>query len=323
MGRSASRVLVALAALAVLLLPVATAVTGPDVARSEVTGAARLADHAGYLLVLGDGTLVARETITARLPAGPTGLRRAWDTSDPAHASARLVPRDVVVELDGTRLDTDLTWQGGRRFRVATSETSVDAGTHVFSITYLVDGALGPGPGGGSLLRWDVVPRGWGTPIDRAGTRIALPRPADEVRCRAGAVSCEADGVGTDVVTLGATSLAAGTAMSARVWLAGAPPDRLAVPWPRGLDPVLGHDLRGLAVTVAASLLAVVAGHRLERRVPGRRRGTARALVTACAVALVALGLVVRPSGVLLPLAALVVGAAGLLARGTAQQPVR
>src|SRR5207237_837269 len=83
---------------------------------------------------------------------------------------------NISVTLDGHSEPMELSWQQGRRYRVAkigSADRLLDPGTHVYVIKYTIAGALGPASAGndlsgswtdtssGSTFYWNVVPGGW------------------------------------------------------------------------------------------------------------------------------------------------------------------
>src|SRR5215212_268618 len=121
------------------LVPTTETVSGPD--------PVRISDYTADYVVTADGDLVAKEQITAEFPGGRHGIFRFWDLTDPSDRHVRLIPKGIKVELDGGSVPFDLQWKKGRHFRVAKigdPDSFVAPGTHVYTITYRIDGALAP-----------------------------------------------------------------------------------------------------------------------------------------------------------------------------------
>lgn len=230
--------------------------------------------YAADFLVVADGGLVGKETVTAQFPAGRHGIYRYWDVTDRSDPRVRLDPQDVSVTMDGRDVPLELSWEDGRRQRVARigdPDTTLDPGQHVFTITYRIDGAVAPGTktSSPSVLAWDVVAPGWELSMATTSSTIRLPTASERVRCtsgRDGTGPCEIAGAGTDTVVVSTGDHAPRTPVTVRIGLPVAPPDRVTVPWTVAWDGVLG---RSPVLVVAAVLLGVVAlllGYWLDRR---------------------------------------------------------
>lgn len=271
-----------LAALGLLVWPLLAAL--PD---DEGGGydPATVTDYRSVLTVRADGTMKATERITAELPAGRHGIFRYWDVSDGADPRGRALPRDIEIEQDGEPAEVKWLWKEGRRFRVAQIGDSgrvLDPGTHVWTISYDVDGVLAkPGAryrGGswasdeGSEFVWDVVP--WSEMrVDRAQVKVHLPSPpASTPQCARTFGSCEVSADGS-TLTLSANGISTHEPVSLAARLADPPQPGTLLPWPAWLDPVLGRNVPGAVALVLLAILAFVAGRLLERRTRERAPG--------------------------------------------------
>lgn len=290
MKRILLRVLVLIIAAGFLIMPTLASLvtdevtTGPD--------PVRISDYQVDYTVSANGTLVAKETLTTEFPPGRHGIFRFWDLADPADPHVRLKPQDIAVELDGAKVPFDLSWQQGRRIRVAKigdPDSTVAAGSHTYTIRYAIKGALSPSNVGTgtfgssswtdeqpaeSVFYWNVVPQGWSMTIDHAVARVTLPAASGQAQCTTGVEGtglgatdkCEISGAGTDTVTLSTGELAPNTPMTVRVGLPIRTPDRATVPWPVQFDRALGTSVVNLAVIVAITIVLAMIGYLLDRR---------------------------------------------------------
>ena len=270
-----------LIAAAALLWPIVTYAV-PEATDSSGPDPVQITNYDVDYTLDADGTLHAVETITADFPCCRHGIFRLFDVVDPSDSSARLVPHDITVSQDSQPAQVDYSWERGRRYRVAKigdADKYVSPGSHVYRISYVVDGALSPtsagrgatqsgswaGGGDGSVFYWDVVPNGWQMAIAQARIRIHLPAPSAQAQCASGS-DCTVAGAGTSELTLRAGPLAPHTAVTIRADVATPAADRVTVPWSIAGDGILGRS-PGLAVFVALlSVVALVGGRLWERR---------------------------------------------------------
>src|SRR5215213_9977107 len=234
---------------AAALVPTTQTVSGPD--------PVRISDYTADYVVTADGDLAAVEKVTAEFPPGRHGIFRFWDVTDPSDKQIRLEPKGIKVQLDGGSVPFDLQWQKGRHFRVAKigdPDSFVEPGTHVYTITYKIDGALAPstaGPGtfassswtdeqpAQSVFYWNVVAQGWQMDIDKSTVHITLPAESGKVQCTSsfdGSGTCDITGAGTDQVTIRTDHLSPRTPVTVRIGLPIKTPDRVTVPWPVAAD---------------------------------------------------------------------------------------
>ncbi|KQX75683.1 DUF2207 domain-containing protein [Aeromicrobium sp. Root472D3] len=287
MKRILLRVVVLVVAAVILLLPLAATIasdetaTGPD--------PVRITDYAGDYVVTAEGTLVAKETLTTEFPAGRHGIFRFWDLADPRDPHVRLEPEQVRVELDGRDVPFELSWEQGRRLRVAKigdPDTTVSAGTHTYTISYLIDGVLSPTTAGNgtsgssswaddspsrSVFYWNVVAQGWQMAIEKATIRLTLPGASEQVQCvtgygTTGLGPCSVEGAGTDGVTLTTGSVPPRTPVTVRVALPVPAPDQVTVPWSVRADGTLGRSRTALLVVLALTAALAAGGYVLDRR---------------------------------------------------------
>ncbi|MGB9011687.1 MAG: DUF2207 domain-containing protein, partial [Aeromicrobium sp.] len=287
MARIVLRAVAFLIAAAVVTMPVLVGLvptggsTGPD--------PVSITDYDATFTIDANGSLEATERLTATFPFGRHGIFRYWDLRDPSDDHVRLTPRNIEVSLDGQDEPFELLWENGRRFRVAKigdADRYVSSGTHVYTISYRIEGALSPATAGQgafastswtdeqpaqSVYYWNVVAPGWGMTMDRSTVTINLPEKSGKVQCTTGfgtAVSpsgtCEISGGGTPTVTVETGALAARTPVTVRVGLPVKTPDRHTVPWPIGVDRALGRSLPAVVIVALVTVAAVAAGYVLD-----------------------------------------------------------
>ncbi|HEY0775454.1 MAG TPA: DUF2207 domain-containing protein, partial [Nocardioidaceae bacterium] len=263
MRRGVLTALATLLAAVGLLWPVVPALL-PDTAEPQ-PDPVTITDYRADLRVDEDGVLRAEEEITARFPSGRHGIFRFWDVADAHDANARLFPGDIDVLMDSAPVEYELLWDHGTRYRVAKigdPDSFVSEGTHVYTISYRIDGALSAAEDGNAELWWDVVARGWQMSMDRTTVRVSLPAAADEVEC-----TCDVEtGDGGRVLTLTTGALAPRTAVTVRATMATEAPARVTLPWPVALDAVLGRSVIGAVVLAVLAVIGLLAGRWWERR---------------------------------------------------------
>jgi len=224
------------------------------------------------------GRLHATETLTTEFPFGRHGIFRFWDLADSSNPHVRYTPENIAVTRDGQPEQFTLLWERGKRFRVAkigAPNAFIDSGTHVYRITYTVDGALEPAnsrPGDGqatsswgdqhkSRLRWRVVPDGLSMPVEASKVTVNLPAKVTSSACATSNNDpCEVrvDGDRSVVITTGRLGSNNGVALLADLDLA--PPKRTTVPWSIRLDPMLGRSWPVVALLLVLSLITFAIG---------------------------------------------------------------
>lgn len=231
------------------------------------------------------GTLTAVETLTTQFPYGRHGIFRFFDTTAPWDSHARLIPKDIVVSMDGHAEPMSLSWQKGRRYRVAKigdPDTTLAQGQHVFTISYKIEGALAPanaGVGGGqsgswssekgqSAFYWNVVAGGWQMPIGSSTSTVRLPADAGNTECFVGtdnSGTCTVSANGDDiVVTTG--GLAPRTPVTIRADVAMSLPDQVRLPWTAPFDGVLGQSVPLMVLLTLLGIAGLVVGRMWEWR---------------------------------------------------------
>lgn len=171
---------------------------------ADVSDPVVFSEYRADFVVAAAGALDATETITAEFPLWRHGLFRYWDVANPNDPHVRQAPDITEISLDGEPVPYDLSWEDGRRFRVAKIGDPgryLDEGTHVFTIRYRVDGVLDPGEtdatksfptsegrpsAAPSVFYWNVIPPGWNNPITGARISVTLPGPVTGAQCVVG-----------------------------------------------------------------------------------------------------------------------------------------
>lgn len=245
---------------------------------SGTTDPVRIADYQAQYRVDRGGTLHAVETLTTEFPPGRHGIFRYWDVADSSDPHVRYIPKNIRVSLDGHSEPYTMLWERGKRFRVAkigSADRYVDSGTHVYMISYTIDGVLEPAnsrPGDGeataswgnkdkSRFRWRVVADGWSMPIAASRVTVELPAGVTSVVCATSNNSpCEAARDGDDSVVVSTGTLGSNNGVAVLADLDLAPPKRATVPWSIRLDPVLGRSLPLVIVILVVSLLTLGLG---------------------------------------------------------------
>ena len=149
---------------------------------------ARITDYRAAFDVDADGTMRAHETLTVDLPLGRHGIFRFFDIADANSPHVRYVPNEHRGDprrriRAGSRSCTRAR-AGIVVARIGEADTTI-SGTHVYDITYRVDGVL-TDSGSDSQFYWNLIPSGWRMPIARSTLTVTLPGTPgdDEVRSR-------------------------------------------------------------------------------------------------------------------------------------------
>ena len=98
MRRIGLRILALLITVGVLFVPALIAMIPTDASTSG-PDPVTITDYSADYLVAADGSLAAKETVTADFPYGRHGIFRFWDLKDPSDSTVRLKPRDIKVTL--------------------------------------------------------------------------------------------------------------------------------------------------------------------------------------------------------------------------------
>ena len=231
---------------------------------------ARITDYRATFDVDADGTMRAHETLTVDLPLGRHGIFRFFDIADANSPHVRYVPKDIVVTRDGGSDGVAILHQGEGRFvvaRIGEADTTI-SGTHVYDITYRVDGVL-TDSGSDSQFYWNLIPSGWRMPIAQSTLTVTLPGTPGETKCAVGVNStggCDAT-VDGRTVTVKTGALEPNTPVTIQTLVDVPSPGQHTLPWTFRFDPVFGRSLPAAIVFAVLALLAAVAGFLLGRSV--------------------------------------------------------
>ncbi|GAC57682.1 hypothetical protein GOHSU_23_00280 [Gordonia hirsuta DSM 44140 = NBRC 16056] len=236
-----------------------------------------ITDYRADVTVARDGSLDATETVTAEFPYGRHGIFRFWDLNDTSNRGVRFSPEDISITMDGSAVPFELSWEQGRRFRVARigdAERYVTPGEHTYVLRYRVGGVLAAGSSpvhrgdtsswgadASSRLLWRVVADGWQMTIKKTQSTIRLPDEPISFTCATNrGIDCQitAPDKTTRVVTTG--ELPPMTGVAVRADLPFPAPARSVLPWSIRFDPVLGRSLAGLVAALVISVLTFGAG---------------------------------------------------------------
>jgi uncharacterized membrane protein YgcG len=230
--------------------------------------------------VADNGDLTATETLHVDFPTGDRhGIFRFFDRHDPSATHALRTPHDIAVTMDGQSEPFSLSHKSHGRYvvaRVGDPDVFLPTGTHVYTISYRIDGVLEPGTDGArTQLYWNVIPGGWAQYIQDVHVVVRLPAAATPTRCAVGngAVSgCTVKGTGTTTVKIDGSGLAPDTPVTLQAGLdIATPPAGQTLPWPARWGPVLGDSVTGVVVVGVLALLAGGIGAGLARRAHERK----------------------------------------------------
>lgn len=274
MARLFLRILAAAAALVLLAFPLIFASDSGGVGEPDP---ASIVDYRADMAIKQDGSLDVVETVVTEMPVGRHGIFRFWDVTDAHDPHARLIPSNISVTLDGEAEPFDVSWQDGRRFRVARigdPDVFVSEGTHTYEIRYRIDGAVTPAGRGNagdtSVARFDwwAVPPGWAMSIDTATVTITSPTPLDSAMCevRNNLGTCSVSGSDSTTVTVTSGALAPRTGVSLGALLPGLDVERSSVPWSIRFEPILGRSPVLVVLFVILGVGGFVLGYLRERR---------------------------------------------------------
>ncbi len=220
----------------VLIVVVAVALFWPVILGSDDDAdtppdPAHISTYVANFTVSEDGGVDVVEQVGTLMPAGRHGIFRFWDVVDASDKHARLEPEDISITQDGQPATVAMSWEHGRRYRVAKVGDPgrfLDPGRHVYRITYHVDGALSSGPGGHAKFYWNLIPGGWGMDIGRARLHVHLPHPTvGAVDCAVGAGAtggCDVEGDGTGDLVVTAAQLPPRTPVTVSAVVDQSPP---------------------------------------------------------------------------------------------------
>ena len=116
--------------------------------------------------VAADGDLAVTETLHVDFPFGDKhGIFRFFDRHDPSATHALRTPHDIAVTMDGQAEPFSISHESHDRYvvaRIGDPDVLLPSGTHVYTISYRIDGVLEPGTDGArTQFYWNVIPGGW------------------------------------------------------------------------------------------------------------------------------------------------------------------
>ncbi|UQE75147.1 DUF2207 domain-containing protein [Gordonia sp. PP30] len=271
------RVLLSLAVLILtvfgVLLPLVNFSSSGSVAADPVT----ITDYRADVTVDKNGDLQATEQVTADFPSGRHGIYRFWDISDTSNRGVRYPPRDISISLDGSSVPYELSWEQGKRYRVAKigdADRLVSPGSHTYVLKYRITGVLANGGSAAhrgdtsswgsdatSRLIWRVVADGWQMTMQKTESTIHLSAEPLSFTCATNrGIDCtiSSPDPNTRVVTTG--ELPPMTGVAVRADLPFPAPSRTMLPWSIRFDPILGRSVAGLIAALVISALTFGVG---------------------------------------------------------------
>jgi hypothetical protein len=275
------RVLVTVVAAAVLgfliVLPALGIQSDGSTSSDEDTTITR---YAAVYDVAADGDLAVTETLHVDFPTGDKhGIFQFFDRWDPSATHTLRTPHDIAVSMDGEAEPFSISHQSHDRYvvaRIGDPDVLLPTGTHVYTISYRIDGVLEKGTNGAQTqFYWNVVQGGWAQYIQDVHVVVHLPAPATPVRCAVGngsTAGCSAQGVGTTTLRIDGSGLAPYTPVTLRTGQdIATPPAGQTLPWAARWQPVLGDSVGGVVIVLALALAAGGAGAGLARRAHERK----------------------------------------------------
>jgi hypothetical protein len=242
---------------------------------SDVTETSTITDYRAEFVLDDDGDLHVTETLTLDGLFTKHGIFRFFDRADPTAPGTRRVPYDISVTRDGEKEPFEVLEEEHRRFtnlKIGSADETLSMGEHTYVIEYSMHDAIQPGQGvdAESQFYWQLVPTGWQQDIDEATLTVRLPVPSSEkVLCAVGVGEtdgCEAEGAGTDTLTVRTGPLDDHTPVSIKTGLDLPTPDQdKDVPWSARMDRTLSSSPPLLAIVVGLALLAGALGIAMAR----------------------------------------------------------
>jgi hypothetical protein len=232
-----------------------------------------ITSYVGDFDVAKNGDLDVTEALTVEFPNhGKHGIFQFWDIEDKNAPDARRIPHDVEVTMDGDSVPVEMLREAGGQYRVAKigdPDSTVDPGTHVYEISYSMDGVLEPGTNGSrTQFYWNLV-SSWAQVINQADLTVHLPVEAENVQCAVGDddTACQLDGEGTTTLHITAADLDPLTTVTVKTGLdVATPPAGGVLPWPKALDDALGGSVVALVIVLVLAVVAGLVGFLLVRR---------------------------------------------------------
>lgn len=268
MLRLVLRILAAIVAAVVILFPAIAGILSSD-SSGGGSDPVTITHFASDITVDESGELTAKETITADFPAYRHGIFRYWDTSDAQNSKVRFYPKDIEIKLNGHDVPVDMSWEQGRKIRVAKigdPDRTLREGEHTFTISYRIPGVISP-EDNGSRFEWQALAAGWSMRINKADISVTLPFEQQESFCRLGAGNeCPTFAANGKNMTISATNLSPNTPIRVAALFDEDAPEQMTVPWAIGMDTVLGTSIIGVAIVALLTVAGATIGHLFERR---------------------------------------------------------
>ena len=215
-----------------------------------------ITDYQADFVLDADGDIHVTETLTLDGLFTKHGIFRFFDRADPTAPSTRRTPYDVSVTRDGEDEPFEELKEDHRRFtniKIGSASETLGLGEHVYVIKYSMHDAIQPGENvdGESQFYWQLIPTGWLQDIEKATLTVHLPVPSEEdVQCAVGlgeTDGCEAEGAGTDTLTVTTGPLDDHTPVSIKTGLDLPVPDQdKDVPWAARWDRTLSTSPRAV-----------------------------------------------------------------------------
>ena len=234
-----------------------------------------ITDYQADFVLDADGDIHVTETLTLDGLFTKHGIFRFFDRADPTAPSTRRTPYDVSVTRNGEDEPFEELKEDHRRFtniKIGSASETLGLGEQVYVIKYSMHDAIQPGENvdGESQFYWQLIPTGWLQDIDKATLTVHLPVPSEEdVQCAVGlgeTDGCEAEGAGTDTLTVTTGPLDDHTPVSIKTGLDLPVPDQdKDVPWAARWDRTLSTSPVLLGIVILLALLAGVLGALLAR----------------------------------------------------------
>ncbi len=234
-----------------------------------------ITDYQADFVLDADGDIHVTETLTLDGLFTKHGIFRFFDRADPTAPSTRRTPYDVSVTRNGEDEPFEELKEDHRRFtniKIGSASETLGLGEQVYVIKYSMHDAIQPGENvdGESQFYWQLIPTGWLQDIEKATLTVHLPVPSEEdVQCAVGlgeTDGCEAEGAGTDTLTVTTGPLDDHTPVSIKTGLDLPVPDQdKDVPWAARWDRTLSTSPVLLGIVILLALLAGVLGALLAR----------------------------------------------------------
>ncbi|NLC98404.1 MAG: DUF2207 domain-containing protein, partial [Actinomycetales bacterium] len=265
--RFLARIGTLLLALGLILAPLLFGTLGSD-SPSGSPEPVTITQYTSELAVDRNGELAATETITADFPNDRRGIFRYWDLTDPLDPKVRYEPKDIKVTMDGQYVPVEMSWERGRKLRVAKigdPDQTLTPGEHTYVISFRVPGVISPEEEG-SRFEWRAIADGWRMHIDRADIIVTLPHAPNNPVCRVGTnQECDQFEVAGNTLMATATNLAPNTEVRVASTFDEAAPAQTTAPWAIKYEPVLGKSAILVGFIALLTVAAVGVSHTIER----------------------------------------------------------